>query len=144
MPKKIFRYLITAVISAFSLLGALYVLLMIKLAINGSHTGHTKQKRAQIILMRLDQAISEYRSDIGHFPERLNDLVTDTNDLMWMGSYIKEKELKDPWGEDHHYHLIHHANGYQLFTLGADHAEGGQDHQQDQLSKGSLFIIKPK
>lgn len=143
MPKKLIRFIVVVTIGGLSLLGVLSIFFIIHTTTTGSHTGHTKQKKAQITLTKLDQAIHEYRLDIGNYPKNLKELAFDNSDTMWMGPYIKEKELKDPWGENYHYYLIEHTKGYQLYTLGSDLSEGGEDQNKDQLSKGSLIIFKP-
>lgn len=143
MPKKIIRFFVIGTISALSLLGVICIFFMIHVATT-SRTCNTKEKIAQITLTKLDQAIHEYKLDTGYFPKNLKDMAFDTNDSMWMGPYIREKELIDPWGENYHYHLIEHTNSYQLYTLGSDHTEGGEDHEKNQLSKKSLIIMKPQ
>lgn len=140
--KKAFKFLTIAIISALSLLGVVSIFFMIHVVTTGSHDSHTKQTISRHRLIKLDQAIAEYRLDTGYFPVALIDLAIDSQAPMWMGPYIKEKEVTDPWGKKYHYQFLQHAEGYQLYTLGSDHLVGGSDQKQDQVSNGSLFIIK--
>lgn len=43
-----------------------------------------------------------YEMDMGHFPDSLNDLRTDSGETGWKGPYLK-KEAKDPWGREYKY-----------------------------------------
>ncbi|WP_154224315.1 type II secretion system protein GspG [Marinicella rhabdoformis] len=137
--KKILKYLAIGTVRTLALLGVVAVFFKIYIAIVGNHTGHTKQIKSRYHLIKLDQAIAEYRLDTGYYPVALMDLAIDSEDPMWMGPYVKEKELTDPWGKKYHYQFFQHVGGYQLYTLGSDHSVGGSEQKQDQVSKGSLL-----
>ncbi len=94
---------------------------------------YDKAKIANIELQRLNQAIVEFWLDTGELPGQLNDLYHDTNHPMWMGPYVKERELKDPWGQSYRFNASINHMSYQLFTLGADQQYGGGDHATDQF-----------
>ncbi|MCX7554904.1 type II secretion system protein GspG [Marinicella sp. S1101] len=109
---------------------------------DGIDESHSKQNSAKIELLRLDQSLAEYKLDSNNYPDSLKDLHVE-NHPMWMGPYIKVKDLIDPWGEYYHYQNYPERGGYQLYTLGKDKKIGGIEHAKDQISESSLKIINP-
>ncbi|WP_154222403.1 type II secretion system major pseudopilin GspG [Marinicella rhabdoformis] len=85
-----------------------------------------KQKQAQIMVQKLTQAVQEFSLDTGNLPDSLDQLVNDSGDSMWMGPYVKEKELKDPWGESYHYSTqSQHGQSFDVYSYGKDKSPGG-------------------
>ena len=141
--KSILKFTKVAVISFLSVCGIFFIILFININMTGSHNGHTKQKRTVFHLARLDSSIAEYYLDLNQYPESLFDLYQDTKQKMWMGPYVKEKDLVDYWGVNYRYQKFPNRNGYQLYTLGSDNKLGGTEHAYDQISEGSLKFIAP-
>jgi general secretion pathway protein G len=79
-------------------------------------------------------AIDTYRLDVGQYPTRLEDLVTQPQDETaaekWNGPYIKKAaSLKDPWGRPLKYLRPGEINvkGYDLWSVGPDGKSGTED-----------------
>jgi len=86
-----------------------------------------RYKEAQIMVQKLTQAVAEYNLDTGSYPDSLSDLVNDNGEPMWMGPYIKEKELKDPWKEPYHFSAnSQHGQSFDIYSYGADKSPGGE------------------
>jgi general secretion pathway protein G len=50
----------------------------------------------------------------------------------WKGPYVKEKDIIDPWGVELMYRYPGQRNAdFDLWTYGADGAEGGEDENAD-------------
>ena len=53
----------------------------------------------------------------------------------WNGPYVQKKEmLMDPWGAPYHYRSPGQHGAFDLFSLGADKQEGGEDENKDIVS----------
>lgn len=90
-----------------------------------------KYKEAQIMVQKIDQAVQEFNLDTGGLPDSLEELVNDNGHSMWMGPYLKEKELTDPWGEPYQFSAnSQHGMSYDIFSYGKDKNPGG-----DKLAK---------
>ena len=56
-------------------------------------------------------------------------------DTRWNGPYLKKRAVpKDPWGYDYHYRFPGEHDVYDLYSLGADNAQGGSGEDADILS----------
>lgn len=86
-----------------------------------------RYKEAQIMVQKLTQSVAEFNLDTGNYPDSLRDLVTDNGDSMWMGPYIKEKDLTDPWKEPYHFSPnSQHGQSFDIYSYGADKSPGGE------------------
>lgn len=86
-------------------------------------------------------ALDMYELDNGSYPEDLGALITkpSTGGENWHGPYLKKKPL-DPWGKEYSYKRSSgHGRDYDLYSLGADGADGGGDDvtNWDETSSGS-------
>ncbi len=55
----------------------------------------------------------------------------------WNGPYLRKNVVpKDPWGNDYQYRSPgeHSGGAFDLYSLGADNAEGGDGENQDVVS----------
>jgi general secretion pathway protein G len=98
-----------------------------------------KTDTAQIQIESLGGALDLYRLDVGRYPaegEGLKALVERPLEAeSWNGPYIKKAEgLIDPWGNPYIYDSPGEHGDYDLYSLGADGAEGGEDEDQDVVS----------
>jgi Bacterial type II secretion system protein G. len=82
----------------------------------------------------LGARISEYRLQVGEYPESLNDL---TKAVGQYGAWIKVVE-KDPWGRDYVY-LHDGKDGYAIFSLGKDGVNTGSDI--NAIQKGNIGYV---
>ena len=91
-----------------------------------------KYKQAKIEVQKLSQSVSEFYLDTGNMPDSLDELYNDNGESMWMGPYVKEKELKDPWGEEYKYSIPGENNeDFSIVSYGNDKSPGGKSLDQD-------------
>ena len=96
-------------------------------------------KTAGIQIDRLGAILDTYLLDVGRYPtqaEGLDALVTAPPGVdRWAGPYLTKKEsLIDPWGTPFQYRSPGEHGKYDLYSLGADGAEGGDDENADITS----------
>jgi general secretion pathway protein G len=96
--------------------------------------------KAKSDIRALQTALDMYRMDNFKFPttdqglEALVKQPADPTIRNWKtGGYLRNQQLmKDPWGNDYHYVYPGSLGGeYDLFSLGADGQEGGEDINAD-------------
>ena len=101
----------------------------------------TATARTQIELLGL--ALDNYRLDNGGYPTTEDGLaalqekpVRDAAAINWRGPYLRKALPSDPWGRPYHYASPgeHSPATYDLWTLGRDGVEGGQDDDADVVS----------
>ena len=100
------------------------------------YLGRSKTDAAKIQVQRLGTILDLYRLDMGRYPsqeEGIGALVTAPPDAKkWSGPYVKTQDsLTDPWGNPYLYRLPGEHGDYDLYTLGADQAPGGDGENQD-------------
>ena len=94
-------------------------------------------KLAETNLVTLAGKVDQYEADVGALPDSLEQLVTAPASAPgWLGPYARAEELKDPWRKEITLR-VPGENGapYQLVSLGADGAPGGEGVDKD--------IVKP-
>jgi general secretion pathway protein G len=100
------------------------------------YLGAAKSEAAKVQIQRLAGALDLYRLEVGHYPseeEGLAALVEEpAGATAWNGPYLKKKEsLVDPWGRPFVYKIPGDHGEYDVYTLGADNAEGGEGEDRD-------------
>jgi general secretion pathway protein G len=86
------------------------------------------QQDAQAQIELLGQALDLYRLEKHKYP-------TTDEGLEALKSYLKKNVPKDPWGNDYIYESPgKEGRGYDLISLGADNAEGGEGTDIDIVS----------
>lgn len=103
------------------------------------HLGESKTKTARLQIEELSSALDMYRLDVGRYPatdEGLAALIEQpSNARVWNGPYLRKKRVPvDPWNNPYHYVSPGQHGKFDLFTLGADNAEGGEGEDQDVVS----------
>ena len=98
------------------------------------YLGGAKVTAAETQMKRLDGVLELYALDNGGFPtadQGLSALVEQpAGAARWNGPYLKNAEaLTDPWGNAYVYQPG--GGGYNLISLGADGAEGGDGEDAD-------------
>ncbi|MBI1365986.1 MAG: type II secretion system protein GspG [Alphaproteobacteria bacterium] len=96
-------------------------------------------KKAKLDIKALENALDLYRLDMLSYPtteEGLNALLTAPSDLpdtsqYRPGGYLKKTNLKDPWGTPYQYRSPGEHGAYDLYSLGADKAPGGEGDNAD-------------
>lgn len=124
--------------SGFSLLEILVVMVMMATLIGlvANSVGNSKSKgdmkTAEIMIGKLKLKIEEFNLDMGYYPRSLDALVNENGDSNWMGPYVKEKELKDPWNEPFQYSSPgQHGEEFSIVSHGKDRSPGGEKFNKD-------------
>ena len=96
----------------------------------------SKIRTAGIQIDRLGAILDSYLLDVGRYPtqeEGLESLVSAPPGVdRWAGPYLKNNSaLTDPWGAPYVYRSPGQHGKYDLYSLGADGAEGGDDEDAD-------------
>ncbi|KEA62111.1 General secretion pathway protein G [Marinobacterium lacunae] len=100
------------------------------------HVGTSKTKTAGLQIQELGAALDLYRLEVGRYPstqEGLDALIKEPSGVTnWNGPYLSKSVIrKDPWGNDYLYRYPGEHGEYDLYTLGADGREGGEDENSD-------------
>jgi len=86
------------------------------------------QQDAQAQIELLGQALDLYRLEKHKYP-------TSDDGLNAIKNYLKKNIPKDPWGNDYVYESPgKEGRGYDLYSFGADYAEGGEGTDMDIVS----------
>ena len=104
-----------------------------------SYLGQAKTDAARAQVQNIASILDLYRLNVGSYPseeEGLNALLEPPPDApRWNGPYVKRRDvLLDPWGELYVYRYPGEFGDYDLYSLGADQAEGGEGEDQDVTS----------
>ena len=86
---------------------------------------------AKAQLTTLANKVDQFRMDTGRLPETLDQLVTNAGVPNWLGPYAKADELKDPWQTPIEFRKPGSSGPYELVSLGADGATGGDSVNAD-------------
>ncbi len=113
------------------------VLIGLVLAVVGGKVVNNKKlaeaRLAVTSLNSLAAQIDQYKSDVGSYPDNLEQLTTPpSNAPGWLGPYSDAKGLKDPWQNPIEYrHPGDNDAPFQLVSLGADGKSGGDGVNKD-------------
>lgn len=103
------------------------------------YLGSSKTKTARLQLEELGAALDLYRLEVGRYPTTEQGLAAlvqapSGDSQGWNGPYLKKKVVpKDPWGYEYHYQSPGEHDLYDLYSLGADNADGGSGEDADIL-----------
>ena len=102
------------------------------------HLGDSKTKTAILQIEEFSAALDVYRLETGRYPssdQGLNSLVEKPSGTEeWNGPYLRKKTIrKDPWGNDYRYASPGENGDFDLYSLGADNASGGEGEDRDVL-----------
>ncbi|MGH7467670.1 MAG: type II secretion system major pseudopilin GspG [Longimicrobiales bacterium] len=104
------------------------------------HVGTAKDAAARTQLEMLGAALDAYRLDNGRYPTTEQGLdalwqapVSEPRPNNWRGPYLRKNVPADPWRNPYVYRSPGEVNlqGYDLLSLGADGAEGGEGEDTD-------------
>lgn len=100
------------------------------------HLGGSKTKAARVQIEDLAAALDMYKLDVGRYPDSehgLNALVERPERVRgWNGPYLRKNKVpQDPWLQEYHYRFPGQHGDFDIYSLGADGAEGGEDENQD-------------
>ena len=88
-------------------------------------------KLVDVQLTTLAGKVDQFRADTGKLPESLEQMVTSPGLPGWLGPYAKAEELRDPWGTAIEYRRPGANGPFELVSLGADAASGGESFDAD-------------
>lgn len=95
--------------------------------------GGAKSKTAAVQIADFEKALDLFKLDVGRFPtseEGLSALVNrPANAPGWNGPYLRGGLPNDPWGNPYRY--TSSGGGYEIVSLGADGAPGGEGENAD-------------
>lgn len=102
------------------------------------YLGTSRIKTTQVQIEQLSASLESFKLEVGRYPttpEGLTILVENTSKVSnWNGPYLRKRELpKDAWGLGFHYEIPPKRGGvdYDLYSLGADNAPGGEGENAD-------------
>jgi len=102
------------------------------------YLGGAKSDAARLQVEDFGGGLDLFHLEVGRYPrtdEGLQALVAPPAGVSnWNGPYLKKKVPKDPWGNDFLYRSPGQHGPYDLFSYGADGAEGGEGDNQDLVS----------
>jgi general secretion pathway protein G len=103
------------------------------------YLGSANTDTARLQVENLSSALDQYRLEVGRYPttdEGLQALIEPPPDApRWNGPYLRKNIIpKDPWGNDYQYRAPGEHGSFDLYSLGADNAEGGTGEDQDLVS----------
>ncbi|MFY2763298.1 type II secretion system major pseudopilin GspG [Arenimonas sp. MALMAid1274] len=121
----------------FSLIEIIIVIVLIgtvmalitRSVMGGSDRGNVKITETQLSV--LAGKVDQFRMDTGKLPESLDQLATSPGMPGWLGPYATADELKDPWGAPIEFKRPGANGPYELVSLGADSAPGGDSVDAD-------------
>jgi general secretion pathway protein G len=93
--------------------------------------GRSEQARSAAAKADIDAnialALDMFEMDIGHYPDKLDDLRSNPGlGERWRGPYLK-KDPKDPWGQPYKYEKISDGTDYRLCSGGPDEGKSEDD-----------------
>ncbi|MEM7400719.1 MAG: type II secretion system major pseudopilin GspG [Pseudomonadota bacterium] len=132
-------------VDGFTLIELLVVFAMLALlaAIVGpqvvNQLGKSQTKAAKIQIEELSAALEMYKIDTNRYPtteQTLQALVQEPAGVNgWNGPYLRKNLVpKDPWDQNYNYRYPGRNAEYEIYSLGADGAEGGEKENQDVVS----------
>ncbi len=100
------------------------------------YLGTAKSEAAKVQLERIAGALDLYRLEVGRYPTQQENLIAlieaPPGVTAWNGPYLKRREaIIDPWGRQVVYRIPGQHGEYDLYTLGADNAIGGEGENRD-------------
>lgn len=100
--------------------------------------GQSKQAAARVQIELLGTALDQFKLDVGRYPttqEGLQALQRNPGNVVgWEGPYLKKEVPLDPWGRAYQYRSPGEHGEYDLASLGADGAPGGEGEAADVTS----------
>lgn len=128
--------------AGYSLLEVLVVLSIIALiaAVVGprlvGYLGKAKADTARVQMREIASAVELYFLDNGSYPSQqagLSAMMTKPAEAKkWSGPYLKKADgLVDPWGQPYIYKIPGKSGEFEIISLGADGAPGGEGENAD-------------
>ena len=127
--------------AGFTLLELLVVLVIIGLLVGYvapryfAQVGKSEVKVARAQIKSLEDALDQYRLDVGHYPSTEQGLAAlfaqPEGEARWQGPYLKKAVPNDPWGHAYQYKQPGEHGEFDLISLGKDGQAGGTAEAAD-------------
>jgi general secretion pathway protein G len=127
-PRKVGGFSLVEIMIVIVLIGGILALVTNRVMNSQSQAN---VRLAGVQLTTLAGKIDQFRADTGKLPESLQQLVTSPGLPGWLGPYAKAEELNDPWGTAIEYRRPGTEGPFELVSLGADAAAGGDSVNAD-------------
>lgn len=125
----------------FTLLELLVVLVILGLLVGVvaprffGQVGKSEVKVAKAQIKALEDALDQYRLDIGRYPTAEQGLAAlnsqPTGEARWQGPYLKKAVPNDPWGNPYQYRSPGEHGEFDLFSFAKDGQPGGAGEAAD-------------
>ncbi len=129
--------------AGFTLLELLVVLVILGLLVGYvapryfAQVGKSEVKVARAQIRALEDALDQYRLDVGRYPATqvgLAALNAEVGEARWQGPYLKKTLPSDPWGHPYQYQAPGEHGEYDLWSTGRDGQPGGTGEDADITS----------
>lgn len=127
--------------AGFTLLELLVVLVILGLLVGivaprfFGQVGKSEVKVATAQIRALEDALDQYRLDVGRYPTTEQGLAAlntqPTGVTRWQGPYLKKAVPNDPWGNPYQYRSPGEHGEVDLSSLGKDGQPGGTGEASD-------------
>ena len=124
----------------FTLLELLVVLVILGLLVGYvapryfAQVGKSEVKVARAQIRALEDALDQYRLDVGRYPATQTGLAAlneEAGESRWQGPYLKKAVPNDPWGHPYQYAAPGQHGEYDLWSTGRDGQPGGAGEDAD-------------
>jgi len=104
-----------------------------------AYLGSARADTARVQMSNIATALDLYRLEAGRYPSQADGLRAlvekPAGAAAWNGPYLQRKDaVIDPWGRPYEYRLPGEHGDFDVFTLGADGAPGGEGDDSDVTS----------
>jgi len=130
--------------AGFTLLELLVVLVILGLLVGYvapryfAQVGKSEVKVARAQVKALEDALDQYRLDVGHYPASEPGLAAlneqPSGESRWQGPYLRKTVPNDPWGHPYQYRAPGEHGEYDLWSFGRDGQAGGNGEDADIVS----------
>lgn len=113
------------VLSVFLILCIVFAAIVIA-ALNAASKAERKTELAMIQIKLLDDALQQYKFDVGYYPSDLQCLVENIDKAdKWNGPYIMPNVPRDPWNNEYQYLVPGDYGDFDIYPFGMGNNGGG-------------------
>jgi general secretion pathway protein G len=109
---------------------------LVAAAVGSKIISNKKRAEAKLAVTQLNSLaaqVDQYQSDVGTYPDSLDQLLAAPGNVEgWLGPYAKKPDFQDPWHNPIQYKRPGDDDApYSLLSLGADGKPGGEGVDKD-------------